>query len=108
MDKTEGLLWEGADIVRADGWPGDFAARDGNKEGVVASLAKKAVWRSGRRPFREISLSASRQWSKFNFLFLLEDGLPLGFNFALLSNPALHARCLIRSCKIMPLTVMTL
>ena len=39
MDKTEGLLWEGADIAQADGWLGDFAARDGDEEGVVASLA---------------------------------------------------------------------
>ena len=54
VDKTEGLLWEGADMAQADGWLGDFAARDGDGAGVVASLVAE------------------------------EGGLPLGFNSLML------------------------
>ena len=38
VDQGEGLLWGSANVARTDGWLGDFSARDGDEESVVASL----------------------------------------------------------------------
>ena len=39
VNQSEGLLWGSANVARTDWWLSDFAARDGDEESVVASLA---------------------------------------------------------------------